>query len=58
MKGKEELVWRFKKYLYGLKQSPRMWYTILIHTSKSWDSREFRLNTMYAVNKSETTSYM
>jgi hypothetical protein len=26
IKGKEELVCRIKKYLYGLKQSPRMWY--------------------------------
>ena len=26
MKGKKELVYRIKKSLYGLKQSPRMWY--------------------------------
>ena len=26
IKGKEELVYRLKKYLCGLKQSPRMWY--------------------------------
>ena len=26
MKGKKELVFRFKKYMYGLKQSPRMWH--------------------------------
>ena len=25
-KGKESLVCRFKKTLYGLKQSPKMWY--------------------------------
>ena len=25
MKGKEELVCKLKKYLYGIKQSPRMW---------------------------------
>ena len=26
IKGKEELVYRLKKYLYGMKQPPRMWY--------------------------------
>ena len=26
MKGKKELVCRLKKYLYGLKKYPRMWY--------------------------------
>ena len=26
IKGKEALVCRLKKYLYGLKESPRMWY--------------------------------
>lgn len=26
VKGKNHLVWKFKKSLYGLKQSPRMWY--------------------------------
>ena len=26
MKGEEKLVYRIKKSLYGLKQSPRMWY--------------------------------
>ena len=26
MKGKEELVYRIKEYIYGLKQSHRMWY--------------------------------
>ena len=26
VKGKKELVCRLKKYMYGLKQSPRMWY--------------------------------
>jgi hypothetical protein len=26
MKGKKELVYKLKKSLYGLKQSPRMWY--------------------------------
>ena len=25
-KGKESLVFKLKKYLNGLKQSPRMWY--------------------------------
>lgn len=25
MKGEKELICRLKKYLYGLKQSPRMW---------------------------------
>ena len=26
VKGKKELVYKLKKSLYGLKQSPRMWY--------------------------------
>ena len=26
VKGKKELVYKFWKSLYGLKQSPRMWY--------------------------------
>jgi hypothetical protein len=26
VKGKKEVVCRMKKYVYGLKQSPRMWY--------------------------------
>ena len=26
VKGKKELICRLKKFLYGLKQSPRMWY--------------------------------
>ena len=26
MKGKKELVCKLKNFLYGLKQSPRMWY--------------------------------
>ena len=26
MKGKKEVVFRLKKSMYGLKQSPRMWY--------------------------------
>ena len=26
MKGKKELACKLKKYMYGLKKSPRMWY--------------------------------
>jgi hypothetical protein len=37
VKGKKELVCKLRRSLYGMKQSPRMWYQNLTHTSLDWD---------------------
>jgi hypothetical protein len=36
VKGKNDLVCKLKRYLYGIKQSLRIWYQILTHTSSVW----------------------
>jgi hypothetical protein len=47
VKGKKELVWKLKIFLYGLRNHQGCGTKILTHTSLVWDLSEARLITVY-----------
>ena len=58
VKGKKELVCKLKKSLYGLKQSPRMWYQKLDTYILGLGFVRSRLITMYIPSRLVITSFM